>query len=143
MILKIVSAKGTVLGAVNVYENNYDGEVSVKDTFHCEAVVENLDTIFGTNDSEVVVCINKEVMQLKDLITDAVSFFKMVGESDGLSNKGFDTGEIMTVEYGEKIVQLCKNMESNVTILCLMVFWMQNTNLKSSSKINYKEVINL
>ena len=74
----------------------------------CEAVVENLDTIFGTNDSEVVVCINKEVMQLKDLITDAVSFFKMVGESDGLSNKGFDTGEIMTVEYGEKIVQLCK-----------------------------------
>lgn len=108
MILKILDANGTVLGAVNVYENNYNGEVSVNDTFHCEAVVENLDTIFGTNDSEVVVCINKEVMQLKDLVTDAVSFFKMVGESDGLSNKGFDTGEIMTVEYGEKIVQLCK-----------------------------------
>lgn len=108
MILKILDANGTVLGAVNVYENNYNGEVSVNDTFHCEAVVENLDTIFGTNDSEVVVCINKEVMQLKDLVTDAVSFFKMVGESDGLSNKGFDTGEIMAVEYGEKIVQLCK-----------------------------------
>lgn len=108
MILKIVDAKGTVLGAVNVYENNYDGEVSVNDTFHCKAVVENLDTIFGTNDSEVVVCINKEVMQLKDLVTDAISFFKMVGASDELSNKGFDTGDIMTVEYCEEIVKLCK-----------------------------------
>ena len=44
---------------------------------------------------------------MKDLVTDAIVFFKMVGESDGLSNKGFSTGEIMTVEYGEKIVELC------------------------------------
>ena len=108
MILKVVDETGAAIAAIHVYENNYNGEVSVNDTFHCEAVVENLDTIFGTNDSEVVVCINKEVMQLKDLVTDAVSFFKMVGESDGLTNKGFDTAEIMTVEYGEKIVQLCK-----------------------------------
>ena len=62
MILKIVDANGTVLGAVNVYENNYNGEVSVNDTFHCEAEVADLDTIFGTNDSEIVVCINKEVI---------------------------------------------------------------------------------
>ncbi len=62
MILKIVDAKGTVLGAVNVYENNYNGEVSVNDTFHCKAEVVDFDTIFGTNDSEVVVCINKEVI---------------------------------------------------------------------------------
>ena len=62
MILKIVDANGTVLGAVNVYENNYNGEVSVNDTFHCEAGVADLDTIFGTNDSEIVVCINKKVI---------------------------------------------------------------------------------
>lgn len=62
MIVKIVDAKGTVLGAVELVENNYNGEVSVIDTFHCEAVEAELDTIFGTNDSEVVVCINKEVI---------------------------------------------------------------------------------
>ena len=111
MILRIVDAKGTVLGAVNVYENNYDGGVSVNDTFHCNAAVMDLDTIFGTNDSEIVVCINKEVMQLKDLVTDAISFFKMVGASDELSNKGFDIGDIMTVEYCEEIVKLCKKYD--------------------------------
>lgn len=62
MILKIVDAKGTVLGAVEIYENNYNGEVSVNDTFHCKAEVADSDTIFGTNDSEVVVCINKDVI---------------------------------------------------------------------------------
>lgn len=62
MILKVISENGTVLGAVEIYENNYNGEVSVFDTFHCKAVVADLDTIFGTNDSEVVVCINKEVI---------------------------------------------------------------------------------
>lgn len=107
MILKILDANGTVLGAVNVYENNYNGEVSGNDTFHCEAEVADLDTIFGTNDSEIVVCINKEVIQLKDLVNDAILFFKIIGGSDELSNKGFDTAEIMTVEYGEKIVELC------------------------------------
>ena len=45
MILKIVDANGTVLGAVNVYENNYNGEVSVNDTFHCNADAVDLDTI--------------------------------------------------------------------------------------------------
>ena len=108
MILKIVDSNGTVLGAVNVYENNYNGEVCVNDTFHCDAVVENIDTIFGTNDSEISVCINKEVMQLKNLVEDAISFFKMVGESDALSDKGFDTGDIMPLEYCDEIVALCK-----------------------------------
>lgn len=45
---------------------------------------------------------------MEDLVADAIAFFKMVGASDELSNKGFDTGEIMTVEYGEKIVEFCK-----------------------------------
>ena len=201
MILKIVDSKGTVLGAVNVYENNCNGEVFINDTFHCEAKVDDLDTIFGTNDSEVVVCIDKEVIKnvwklflelnleiqkefdplswvdvtyyddgtgtisfadtgeekdqdeffykmekitsfingygyeaelkkfpadrdcpydevtilidfgeinMKNLVVDAIVFFKMVGESDGLSNKGFDTAEIMTVDYCDKIIDFCK-----------------------------------
>ncbi|WP_296848165.1 hypothetical protein [uncultured Methanobrevibacter sp.] len=62
MILKVVDDTGAVIAAIHVYENNYNGEVSVNDTFHCEAEVVDLDSIFGTNDSEVVVCINKEVI---------------------------------------------------------------------------------
>ena len=60
--MKIADANGTVLGAVEIYENNYNGEVSVNDTFHCNAEVTDFDTIFGTNDFEVVVCINKDVI---------------------------------------------------------------------------------
>lgn len=45
---------------------------------------------------------------MKDLVKDAILFFKMVGESDALSDKGFDTGDIMTLEYCNKIVELCK-----------------------------------
>ena len=45
---------------------------------------------------------------MNDLVKDATSFFKMVGASDELSNKGFDTGDIMTVEYCEEIVKLCR-----------------------------------
>ena len=59
MILKILDANGTVLGAVNVYENNYNGEVSIIDTFHCKAVETGFDTIFGSNDQEVVVQIKR------------------------------------------------------------------------------------
>lgn len=56
MILKIVDS-AVVIAAVQVYENNYDGAVSIMDTFHCKAEVANNDTIFGTNDAEVVICI--------------------------------------------------------------------------------------
>ena len=59
MILKIVNEKAVVIAAVQVYENNYDGTVSVMDTFHCKAVETGLDTIFGSNDQEVVVQIKR------------------------------------------------------------------------------------
>ena len=57
--------------------------------------------------NEVTIRIDFGGNEMKDLVTDAILFFKMVGESNGLSNKGFDTAEIMTVEYGEKIVEFC------------------------------------
>ena len=62
MILKIVGDTGAVIAAIHVYENNYNGEVSVNDTYHCDVDAVESDSIFGTNDSEVVVCINKEVI---------------------------------------------------------------------------------
>lgn len=59
MILKLVDENGAVIAAINVYENNYDGNVSVMDTFHCDVDEICLDTIFGTNDQEVVVHIKR------------------------------------------------------------------------------------
>ena len=76
MILKIVDANGTVLGAVNVYENNYNGEVSVNDTFHCNADAVDLDTIFGTNDQEVAIQLDhnlKRKFAADEIVADIVS----------------------------------------------------------------------
>lgn len=59
MILKIVDDTDAVIAAIHVYENNYNAEVSVIDTFHCKAEVLNFDTIFGSNDPEIVVQIKR------------------------------------------------------------------------------------
>lgn len=45
---------------------------------------------------------------MKDLVNDAILFFKMVGASDELSNKGFDTADVMTLEYCEEIIKLSR-----------------------------------
>ena len=45
---------------------------------------------------------------MKDLVKDAISFFKMVGASDELAERNFDNNDIMTVEYCNEIVELCK-----------------------------------
>ena len=76
MILKIVDANGAVLGAVNVYENNYNGEVSVNDTFHCNADAVDLDTIFGTNDQQVAIQLDhnlKRKFAADEIVADIVS----------------------------------------------------------------------
>lgn len=107
MIVKIVEKDGKVIGGIQVYENSFDGTTKVQDTYHISALEYGSDSIFGTNEEEITVCINKE-MQLKDLVDDAISFFKIVGGSDALSDKGFDTGDIMPLEYCDEIVALCK-----------------------------------
>ena len=48
---------------------------------------------------------------MKDLVKDAITFFKMVGGSDALSDKGFDTGDIMPLEYCNEIVELCQKYD--------------------------------
>ena len=76
MILKIVDANGAVLGAVNVYENNYDGEVSIIDTFHVDAEETGFDTVFGTNDQEIVIQLDQNLKRnfvAEEIVADIVS----------------------------------------------------------------------
>ena len=76
MILKIVDANGAVLGAVNVYENNYNGEVSVNDTFHCDVEAVELDSVFGTNDKSVAIQLDhnlKRKFAADEIVADIVS----------------------------------------------------------------------
>ena len=49
MILKIVLDDGREF-AVYVYENNFDGEIEVMDTFMVDNIEESLDDVFGTNE---------------------------------------------------------------------------------------------
>ena len=59
MILKVLDESGAVIAAVHAYENNYDGNVSIMDTYHCYVIETSFDTIFGSNDQEVVVQIKR------------------------------------------------------------------------------------
>lgn len=49
MILKIVLRDGREF-AVYVYENNFDGEIEVMDTFKVDNIEESVDDVFGTNE---------------------------------------------------------------------------------------------
>ena len=76
MILKIADANGTVLGAVNVYENDYNAEVSIMDTFHVDVEETGFDTVFGTNDQEVVIQLNQNLKRNfvgDEIVADIIS----------------------------------------------------------------------
>ena len=76
MILKVVDETGAAIAAIHVYENNYNGEVSVNDTFHCNANAVDLDTIFGTNDQEVAIQLDhnlKRKFAADEIVADIVS----------------------------------------------------------------------
>ena len=64
MILKVVDENGAAIAAIHVYENNYNGEVSVNDTYHCDVEDVEVDSIFGTNDQEVVIQLNQNLKRL-------------------------------------------------------------------------------
>lgn len=72
MILKIVNERGTVLGAVNVYENNENGEVFVKETHRCEAIEDGCDAIFDTNEETVVAIIDTSEFKENGIIAGEV-----------------------------------------------------------------------
>ncbi|WP_405283108.1 hypothetical protein [Methanobrevibacter sp.] len=76
MILKIVDANCTVLGAVNVYENNENGNVSIMDTYHVNAEETGFDTVFCTNDQEISIQFDhtlKRNFVAEEIVADIVS----------------------------------------------------------------------
>ena len=44
----------------------------------------------------------------EEFINDVINFFMMVGASNELAERGFDTGDVMTLEYCNDIIDLCK-----------------------------------
>lgn len=50
-------------------------------------------------------------INMKELVEDAIAFYKMIGGANQLAEKGFDTGETMPLDYCNKIVELCKKYE--------------------------------
>ena len=101
MIIKIL-VNGKEYG-VDVYENNFDGEVQVNDTFHCEAEADGFDTIFGTNDQMITIKIGDDNMkyeaQCKHNCDDCAGY-----ETTGECNHGcfdcshFDGGNCINIE---------------------------------------------
>lgn len=76
MILKVVDENNSAIGAIHVYENNYNGEVSVIDTFHVAAEETGFDTIFGTNDQEVAIQLDHNLKRnfvANEIVADIIS----------------------------------------------------------------------
>ena len=76
MILKAVDETGAAIAAIHVYENNYNGEVSVNDTYHCDVEAVELDSIFGTNDQEVLIQLDYNLKRnfiAEEIVADIVS----------------------------------------------------------------------
>ena len=70
MILRISDENNGTIGAVYVYENNENGELSIMDTFHVDAKETGLDTIFGTNDQEIVIQLDQNLK--RNLVADEI-----------------------------------------------------------------------
>lgn len=61
MVVIKIKDNNEVEYGVELYENNFDGEVEIHDTFHCAAEIDEdhpRDTIFGSNDAMVTVHVN-------------------------------------------------------------------------------------
>lgn len=76
MILRIVDENNSAIGAIHVYENSYDGKVSIIDTSHVVAEETGFDTIFGTNDQEVAIKLDHNIKRnfvADEIVADIVS----------------------------------------------------------------------
>lgn len=74
MIVKVL-INGKEFG-IDAYENNFNGEVQVNNTFHCEAEVDGRDTIFDTNDEMITIKIEYEdVIEIvkEEMIEDIIN----------------------------------------------------------------------
>ena len=79
MIVRILDKNGHVAGGVHVYENNFDGEVTVQDTYHVEIIEDDKnkrDSIFGTNEEQINVQVEPQLLRVaiaQDIVDDIVS----------------------------------------------------------------------
>lgn len=77
MIVKILDQNGHVAGGVQVYENNFDGEVFIQDTYHVQVVDDSSkDDIFGTNEEQIIIQVKPQLLRVaiaKDIVDDIVS----------------------------------------------------------------------
>ena len=58
MILKVLDENNGTIGAVQVYENNANGELTVQDIYHIRALEYGSDSVFGSNEEEITVIID-------------------------------------------------------------------------------------
>ena len=68
--IRIINELNDLVCGVHLYEDNYNDEVEVQDDFHCHAVEEGYDSIFGTCDNQVVVIIREE--DILDPVVDSI-----------------------------------------------------------------------
>ena len=72
MILRIFDKNNGTIGAVHVYENNENGELCVQDTYHIKNVSDSCDSVFGTNETELVITIDVSEFKENCLIAGEV-----------------------------------------------------------------------
>ena len=75
-ILKVVDETGAAIAAIHVYENNYNGDVSVNDTYHCDVEAVELDSVFGTNDKSVAIQLDHNLKRnfvAEEIVADILS----------------------------------------------------------------------
>lgn len=88
MIFKIVNADGKIFG-VYVYENNFDGEIEVMDTFKVDNIEESTDDLFGSNEKMLTLFLDNVnvdcIVNIEDLAKDLVNDNKYLGKLDGES----------------------------------------------------------
>ena len=72
--VKIYDRENDVEYGALITENNYDGEVVVREDFHCDAAEDGFDTIFGTNDRMITIVLDPAVAakRIAEHITDHI-----------------------------------------------------------------------
>lgn len=79
MIVRILDKNGHVAGGVHVYENNFDGEVTVQNTYHVEVIEDDKnkrDSIFGTNEEQINIQVEPQLLRVaiaQDIVNNIVS----------------------------------------------------------------------
>ena len=102
MIIKIWNKDNYVSG-VFAYEDNANGDVFVQDTYHCDAEEGEFDTIFGTNEKEIIV----------KLPGDETMEERICNLLEELINSRFNKLDIFSSDYDKDTNILCTTFLDN------------------------------